>query len=98
MVRGWRWARSDDRVVLGVAGGLGRALAIDPLVIRIAFVVLALFSGVGIVLYIAALLLLADSPSSPPPSTIRRIVGESSTIRMVRIETACSLETANIVG
>jgi phage shock protein PspC (stress-responsive transcriptional regulator) len=70
-----RWARSDDRVVLGVAGGLGRALAIDPLVIRIAFVVLALFSGVGIVLYIAALLLLADSPSSPPSSTIRRIAG-----------------------
>jgi hypothetical protein len=50
-------------------------LAIDPLVIRIAFVVLALFSGVGIVLYIAALLLLADSPSSPAPSTIRRIAG-----------------------
>jgi phage shock protein PspC (stress-responsive transcriptional regulator) len=70
-----RWARSDDRVVLGVAGGLGRALAIDPLVIRIAFVVLALFSGVGIVLYIAALLLLADSPSSRSPSTIRRIAG-----------------------
>ena len=70
-----RWARSDDRVILGVAGGLGRALAIEPLVIRIAFVVLALFSGVGIVLYIAALLLLADSPSSPPSSTIRRIAG-----------------------
>jgi phage shock protein PspC (stress-responsive transcriptional regulator) len=70
-----RWARSDDRVVLGVAGGLGRALAIDPLLIRIAFVVLALFSGVGIVLYIAALFLLADSPSSPSPSTIRRIAG-----------------------
>ncbi|MBK5333658.1 MAG: PspC domain-containing protein [Ilumatobacteraceae bacterium] len=70
-----RWARSDDRVVLGVAGGLGRALAIDPLVIRIAFVVLALFSGVGVVLYVAALLLLADSPSSPPSSTFRRIAG-----------------------
>ena len=70
-----RWARSDDRVVLGVASGLGRALAIEPLVIRIAFVVLALFSGVGVVLYIAALLLLADSPSSPPSSTFRRIAG-----------------------
>jgi phage shock protein PspC (stress-responsive transcriptional regulator) len=49
-----RWARSDDRVILGVAGGLGRALAIDPLVIRIAFVVLALFSGVGIAFTSAA--------------------------------------------
>ena len=50
-------------------------MAIDPLVIRIAFVVLALFSGVGVVLYVAALLLLAESPSSPPSSTIRRIAG-----------------------
>ena len=61
--------------MLGVASGLGRALAIEPLVIRIAFVVLALFSGVGVVLYIAALLLLADSPSSPPSSTFRRVAG-----------------------
>ncbi|MEY2582025.1 MAG: hypothetical protein QOE09_1874 [Ilumatobacteraceae bacterium] len=70
-----RWARSDDRVVLGVAGGLGRALALEPLFVRIAFVVLALFSGVGVLLYFAALALLADSPTSRPPSVVRRIVG-----------------------
>ena len=70
-----RWARSDDRIMLGVAGGLGRALAIDPLLVRIAFVVLGLFSGVGIVMYVAGLALLADSPTSPPPSTARRIGG-----------------------
>jgi phage shock protein PspC (stress-responsive transcriptional regulator) len=61
--------------VLGVAGGLARALAIEPMVVRIAFVVLGLFSGVGILVYIAGLALLADSPTSPPPSTIRRIAG-----------------------
>jgi phage shock protein PspC (stress-responsive transcriptional regulator) len=70
-----RWARSDDRIVLGVAGGLGRALAVDPLLVRIVFVVLGLFSGVGILFYVAALALLADSPTSPPTSTIRRIAG-----------------------
>lgn len=70
-----RWARSDDRIVLGVAGGLGRALAIEPLFVRIAFVVLGLFSGVGILMYVAGLALLADSPTSPPPSTARRIGG-----------------------
>ena len=77
--------------MLGVAGGLGRALAIDPLLIRIAFVVLALFSGVGIVLYIAALLLLADSPTSPPPSTIRRIAG--SVVDLARRRGGCSVAT-----
>ena len=79
-----RWARSDDRVVLGVAGGLGRALALEPLFVRIAFVVLALFSGVGIVLYIAALALLADSPTSRPPSVARRIVGALAVLLAVQ--------------
>ncbi len=70
-----RWARSDDRVVFGVAGGLARALAIEPLFVRVGFVVMALFSGVGILLYLAGLLLLADSPISRPPSMIRRVIG-----------------------
>ncbi|MCE9621691.1 MAG: PspC domain-containing protein [Actinomycetia bacterium] len=70
-----RWARSDDRIILGVAGGLGRALAIDPLVVRLAFVALALFSGVGVLLYIAGALMLAESLASPPTSTLRRALG-----------------------
>ena len=61
--------------MLGVAGGLGRALAIEPFVIRIAFVVLALFSGIGIAFYVAGWLLLADSPTAAPSSTVRRVVG-----------------------
>jgi phage shock protein PspC (stress-responsive transcriptional regulator) len=79
-----RWARSDDRVVLGVAGGLARGLAIDPLFVRIAFVVLALFSGVGLLIYIAGFLLLADSPTSAPPGIIRRIVGIAAVIASAR--------------
>jgi phage shock protein PspC (stress-responsive transcriptional regulator) len=79
-----RWARSNDRLVLGVAGGLGRALAIEPLFVRIAFVVLGLFSGVGILLYIAGLALLADSPTSPPPSTVRRIGGAVAVLLSMR--------------
>ena len=80
-----RWARSDDRIVLGVAGGLGRALAIEPMVVRIAFVVLGLFSGVGILLYIAGLALLADSPTSPTPSTLRRIAGAGAALIAARV-------------
>ncbi|HEY7627181.1 MAG TPA: PspC domain-containing protein, partial [Ilumatobacteraceae bacterium] len=70
-----RWARSDDRVVFGVAGGLARGLAIDPLFVRVAFVVLALFSGVGVLLYLSAFLLMANSPTAPPPSMLRRFLG-----------------------
>jgi phage shock protein PspC (stress-responsive transcriptional regulator) len=79
-----RWARSDERVIFGVAGGLARALAIEPLFVRIGFVVMALFSGVGILLYVAALLLLADSPHSRPPSIVRRIVGSVAVLISAR--------------
>ncbi|HYU58860.1 MAG TPA: PspC domain-containing protein [Actinomycetota bacterium] len=42
----------DDRVIAGVAGGIGHHLGVDPLLIRIAFVVLTLSGGSGILLYV----------------------------------------------
>jgi phage shock protein PspC (stress-responsive transcriptional regulator) len=44
---------ATDRKLGGVAGGLGRAWNIDPILIRVAFVVLALFGGSGVLLYCA---------------------------------------------
>lgn len=40
-----------DRKLAGVAGGLGRQFDIDPTIIRVAFVVLAIFGGAGLLLY-----------------------------------------------
>ncbi|WP_167305847.1 PspC domain-containing protein [Nocardioides euryhalodurans] len=42
-----------DRKVAGVAGGLARHLDIDPVILRVAFVVLAFFGGAGLILYAA---------------------------------------------
>jgi phage shock protein PspC (stress-responsive transcriptional regulator) len=50
----------SDRKVAGVAGGLGRHLDIDPVILRVAFVVLTFFGGVGLLLYVALSLLLPD--------------------------------------
>ncbi len=46
----------SDRVLGGVAGGLGRYFGIDPIVFRIVFVVLTLVGGAGALAYLAALL------------------------------------------
>ncbi|WP_353650618.1 PspC domain-containing protein [Nakamurella sp. A5-74] len=47
-----RFRRSSrDRKMAGVAGGIGRALGVDPVLIRIAFAVLTIFGGAGIALY-----------------------------------------------
>jgi phage shock protein PspC (stress-responsive transcriptional regulator) len=50
-----RFERSgSDRVVAGVGGGLARYFGIDPLLVRLALVGLALLGGVGVVLYAGA--------------------------------------------
>ena len=58
---GNRLTRSTgDKVVAGLAGGLGRYFGIDPVVFRIAFVVLALAGGSGILLYLVGWLMVPD--------------------------------------
>lgn len=50
---------ADDKVVAGVCGGLGKTLAVDPLLIRLAFVILALVTAVvGMIILYAILALL----------------------------------------
>jgi signal transduction histidine kinase/phage shock protein PspC (stress-responsive transcriptional regulator) len=43
---------AGDRVLFGVAGGIGERVGVDPLVVRLAFVLLTLAGGVGVVCYL----------------------------------------------
>lgn len=47
-----------DRMVDGVCGGLAAYFGVDPTLVRIAFVIAACAGGIGIVLYIAAMILM----------------------------------------
>lgn len=49
----------SDRVIAGVAGGLGNYFGIDPVIVRIVFLVLALFGGSGVLLYLVGWLVIA---------------------------------------
>ncbi|GAA0910503.1 PspC domain-containing protein [Pseudonocardia zijingensis] len=61
----------DDRKVAGVAAGIARRYDIDPVLVRVGFVVAA-FSGIGAALYIAGWILLPDAPADPAgPQTER---------------------------
>ena len=51
---------SDDRVIAGVSGGLGRYFGVDPVLFRIGFIALTLFGGAGLLLYGLAWLLVPD--------------------------------------
>src|SRR5215207_9716803 len=50
----------EDRILAGVAGGLGRYFDVSPAFFRIAFAVLTLVGGAGILLYVAAALVIPD--------------------------------------
>jgi phage shock protein PspC (stress-responsive transcriptional regulator) len=60
---------NDDRIIGGVAGGLGRHLDIDPLAIRITFVILSFAGGLGLLAY---LLCLAFVPAEGTPHEEQR--------------------------
>ncbi|WP_440099696.1 PspC domain-containing protein [Streptosporangium sp. H16] len=56
---------NEGRMLTGVCAGLGRYTRIDPVVLRVGFAVLVLGSGIGIMLYIAAFLLMRETDGGP---------------------------------
>ncbi|MFC4784295.1 PspC domain-containing protein [Nocardioides sp. MAHUQ-72] len=56
-----------DRKVAGVAGGLARHLDVDPVILRVALVVLVFFGGAGLIIYGACWLLVPEEGSTSAP-------------------------------
>ncbi|WP_281689093.1 PspC domain-containing protein [Pseudonocardia thermophila] len=54
----------DDRMVAGVAAGIARRYDIDPVLVRVAFVVAA-FSGIGAALYLFCWITFPEDPADP---------------------------------
>ncbi|HET54179.1 MAG TPA: PspC domain-containing protein [Ignavibacteria bacterium] len=50
------------KVIGGVAGGLGDYLNIDPVLIRVLFVIITLINGLGILLYIILWIVVQEEP------------------------------------
>jgi phage shock protein C len=59
-----------DRKLAGVSGGLGEYFGMDPLLIRLVFVILALAGGGGVLIYIVLWIVTPDSPYSIPQSQV----------------------------
>jgi phage shock protein PspC (stress-responsive transcriptional regulator) len=60
------------RLVGGVCSGLGDHFGVDPILVRIVFVALAIFSGVGLALYLAFLLLVPEEGAGRSPIRLCR--------------------------
>jgi phage shock protein PspC (stress-responsive transcriptional regulator) len=62
----------DDRLIAGVCSGLGRYFNVDPVLFRVGAVALIFFGGAGVLLYIAAILLIPNEGEERPESRRRR--------------------------
>lgn len=77
------WSRrprrsTNDRKIAGVAGGLGRAFGVDPVLFRVGFAILA-FTGFGLLLYVLGWLLLPADGDQVSPAEALLGRGQSST-------------------
>jgi phage shock protein C len=50
----------DGRVVAGVCAGLAAYLGVDPTLVRLAFALLTLFGGAGVLLYLCAWIVMPE--------------------------------------
>lgn len=58
---------AEDRIIAGVCGGLGKYFEIDPVFIRVIFVILFFASGIGILLYLLLILIIPREPGKTEP-------------------------------
>lgn len=59
-----------NKVFAGVCGGLAEYFDVDPVVVRILFVLMVLFGGTGLVLYIAAIIIVPKRPFLMPDTGV----------------------------
>jgi phage shock protein C len=58
-----------ERMVAGVCGGLAEYFSVDTTVIRVLFLVLTLFGGSGLVVYVVMWILVPDASKAPPTTS-----------------------------
>ncbi len=51
-----------NRMISGICGGLGEYLNVDPVIIRIIFILLTLFGGGGLILYLIGIFVIPENP------------------------------------
>src|SRR5271167_3813360 len=72
------------KVFGGVAGGIGERFDVDPNIVRVVFVVLALVYGLGIAIYLALWALVPRTPSEGDEETVVDVVSQKRRVRWIR--------------
>jgi phage shock protein C len=78
--RGRLVRRTSNKVIAGVAGGIADTLGVEPVLVRIGFVALTVFGGLGALLYVLGWLLI-------PPAGAGESIGMAAARRPAGLRT-----------
>jgi len=65
--------RSNDKMLFGVCGGIAEYFNIDPVLVRLGFVLATLFLGFPIIVYPILLFVMPEAYSSAPPQVVHMV-------------------------
>jgi phage shock protein C len=68
--------RLDNRVIAGVCSGLADYFAIDPILVRLAFVVITFAGGAGVLVYIILWIVMTPAPLGTPAQPVAAAIGQ----------------------
>jgi phage shock protein PspC (stress-responsive transcriptional regulator) len=87
----------SDRILGGVAGGLGEYFRVDPVIFRIGFGVTLFFGGLGALLYLALLIFVPSVESDgTEPSSAPRTFGRIVLLTLIAIAGLIGLATMSV--
>ncbi|MFH1849160.1 MAG: PspC domain-containing protein [archaeon] len=69
----------ENKVLAGVCGGIGEYFSIDPVWIRLAFVLFAMAHGIGVLIYIVGWIII---PENPDHKTGKKTTAENTVDRI----------------
>ena len=88
---------ASDRVLLGVCGGLGTGIGVDPVLVRLAFVLGVVAGGIGPVAYAALAVLLPGPPRGEPRREGRARRQEAMAIVLLIVPACIALDGADLL-
>jgi phage shock protein PspC (stress-responsive transcriptional regulator) len=56
------YRNTTNKILAGVCSGVGDYFSIDPVIIRLLWVVLTIFGGAGVLIYIIAWIIIPEKP------------------------------------
>jgi phage shock protein PspC (stress-responsive transcriptional regulator) len=72
---------ADDQVIDGVAGGLAAYFGVDPVVVRLAFVILAFINPATVLIYLALLVVMPEPGATSRPGALAGDAGTAEHLR-----------------